>query len=108
MKRKESALVAERNSPVVERIKAIKAEHPFWGYRRIWAHLKYIDELEINKKRVLRLLKKHDLLVKPDTKLRAIRRRKIVIRYLIAHSGGLYNYIWTVVGDRRVFTRLLL
>jgi putative transposase len=73
MRRKESALVAERNSPVVERIKAIKAEHPFWGYRRIWAHLKYVDEIGINKKRVLRLLQKHDLLVKPDTKLKAIR-----------------------------------
>jgi putative transposase len=73
MRRKESALVAERNSSVVERIKAIKAEHPFWGYRRIWAHLKYVDELEINKKRVLRLLQKHDLLVKLDTKLKAIR-----------------------------------
>jgi len=73
MRRKESALVAERNGPVVERIKALKAEHPFWGYRRIWAHLKYVDQLEINKKRVLRLLKKHDLLVKPDTKIKAIR-----------------------------------
>jgi putative transposase len=73
MRRKESELIVERNSPIVERIKAIKAEHPFWGYRRIWAHLKYVDELEINKKRVLRLLQKHDLLVKPDTKLKAIR-----------------------------------
>jgi len=73
MRRKESELIAERNSPVVERIKTLKAEHPFWGYRRIWANLKYIDELEINKKRVLRLLQKHDLLVKPDTKLKAVR-----------------------------------
>lgn len=73
MRRKESEVTAERNSPVVERIKALKAEHPFWGYRRIWANLKYIDDLEINKKRVLRLLQKHELLVKPDTKLKAIR-----------------------------------
>lgn len=73
MKRKESALVTERNFPIVERIKELKAEHPFWGYRRLWAHLKYIDNLEINKKRVLRLLKKHDLLVKPNIKLKAIR-----------------------------------
>jgi transposase InsO family protein len=73
MKRRESELVVERNSPVVERIKEIKAEHPFWGYRRIWAHLKYVDEMEVNKKRVLRLLQKHDLLVKPDIKLKAIR-----------------------------------
>jgi putative transposase len=73
MRRKESELIAERNSPVVERIKTLKAEHPFWGYRRIWANLKYIDDMEINKKRVLRLLQKHDLLVKPDTNLKAIR-----------------------------------
>ena len=73
MRRKESELIAERNSPVVERIKVLKAEHPFWGYRRIWANLKYIDELDINKKRVLRLLQKYDLLVKPDTKLKAVR-----------------------------------
>jgi putative transposase len=73
MKRRESELVAERNFPVLERIKEIKSEHPFWGYRRIWAHLRYVDELEINKKRVLRLLQKHGLLVKPDTKLKALR-----------------------------------
>ena len=73
MRRRESALIVERNSAVVERIKGIKSEHPFWGYRRVWAHLKYVDELEINKKRVLRLLRKHGLLVKPDTKLKAVR-----------------------------------
>lgn len=73
MKRGGSALVAERNVPIVERIKALKAEHPFWGYRRTWAHLKYVDGLEINKKRVLRLMQEHDLLVKPDTRLKAVR-----------------------------------
>ena len=73
MKRRGSALVAERNVPIVERIKALKAEHPFWGYRRTWAHLKYVDGLEINKKRVLRLMQEHDLLVKPDTRLKAVR-----------------------------------
>jgi len=73
MRCEESELIAERNSPIVERIRKLKGEHPFWGYRRIWAHLKYIDGFEINKKRVLRLMQKHDLLVKPDTKLKAIR-----------------------------------
>ena len=73
MKRQESASVTERNSPVVERIKEIKADHPFWGYRRIWAHLKYIDGLEVNKKRIFRLMQKHELLVKPNTRLKAIR-----------------------------------
>jgi putative transposase len=71
--RQESSSTRERNLPIVERIKEIKAEHPFWGYRRMWAYLKYVDGLDINKKRVLRLMQRHDLLVKPDTKLKATR-----------------------------------
>lgn len=71
--RREAAATAERNQQIVGRIKEIKAEHPFWGYRRIWAYLKYVDNLEINKKRVLRLMQKHGLLVKADTKLKAKR-----------------------------------
>jgi len=73
MKRRESAIVAERNSGVVDRIKSIKSEHPFWGYRRVWAHLKYVDNLEVNKKRVFRLMRRHDLLVKPGARLKARR-----------------------------------
>jgi len=73
VKRKESVLTAERNSAVVEKIRQIKAEHPFWGYRRTWAHLKYVNNLNINKKRVLRLMQRHDLQVKPDKKLKAVR-----------------------------------
>jgi len=73
MKRKESALITERNSAVVERIKQIKADHPFWGYRRTWAYLKYVDGLDINKKRVLRLMQKHELSVRPNMKLKATR-----------------------------------
>jgi len=73
MRRKEAVSTIERNLPVLERIKEIKTEHPFWGYRRMWAYLKYVDNLDINKKRVLRLMQRHDLLVKPDTKLKAMR-----------------------------------
>lgn len=72
MKRRESASVRERNSPVVARIKELKADHPFWGYRRIWAHLKYVDGLEVNRKRVLRLMQNHGLVVKPNTLLKAV------------------------------------
>lgn len=71
--RRESTATRERNLPVLKRIKEIKAEHPFWGYRRMWAYLKYVDNLDINKKRVLRLMQRHDLLVKPDTMLKATR-----------------------------------
>lgn len=73
MKRRESELIEERSSAVVERIKVLKGEHPFWGYRRIWANLRYVDKLAINKKRVFRLMQKHGLLVKPDAKLKAVR-----------------------------------
>ena len=73
MKRKESEQIAERNSPIVQLIKEIKAKHPFWGYRRTWAHLKFVNKLEVNKKRILRLMQKHGLLVKPNQKLKASR-----------------------------------
>ena len=41
MKRGPYTKVAMRNAQLLERIRALKAEHPFWGYRRIWAHLRY-------------------------------------------------------------------
>jgi transposase InsO family protein len=51
----------------------LKAEHPFWGYRRIWAYLSFVERLAINKKRVYRLLRENDLLVKGNEKLKAKR-----------------------------------
>jgi transposase InsO family protein len=73
MTRRRSVEIVHRNAPVVERIQALKAEHPFWGYRRIWAHLRFIDSLTINKKRVLRLMRAHDCLVKSSRVLKAKR-----------------------------------
>jgi putative transposase len=71
--RRSSESVAKRNTPIVQRIRQIKAEHPFWGYRRVWAHLRFIDGLVINQKRVLRLMRAHELTVKPNQKLKAKR-----------------------------------
>ena len=73
MSRSPSPRVAERNAALLVRMQALKAEHPFWGYRRIWATLRYADGLPVNKKRVLRLLRQHALLVKPNARLRATR-----------------------------------
>jgi putative transposase len=73
MKRRASTRVAARNTGLLSRIRALKAEHPFWGYRRLWAHLKFVDGLAVNKKRVLRLLRAHELLVHPNRRLRASR-----------------------------------
>ena len=45
MSRRPSSLVAQRNTALVQRICALKAEHPFWGYRRIWAYLRFVEQL---------------------------------------------------------------
>jgi transposase InsO family protein len=74
MKRGPYAKVAERNAHLLDRIKAIKADHPFWGYRRIWAHLRYVDQIPLGKHRVYRLMREHGLTVKPGAKLKASRK----------------------------------
>lgn len=74
MSRGPYAKVAARNAELLERIRALKADHPFWGYRRIWAYLRYVDGLVVNQKRVYGVMKAADLLVKPNLKLRARRK----------------------------------
>jgi len=71
--RKQSDSVALHNQYKLERIKSIKADHPFWGYRRVWAYLRYIDGLIVNKKRIYRLMRENNLTVKPNTRLIAKR-----------------------------------
>ena len=73
MSRQPSPLVAQRNAALVQRIRELKAEHPFWGYRRIWAYLRFVEQLPVNKKRILRLMREHELLVSPNLQLRAKR-----------------------------------
>ncbi len=68
-----SLAVAARDAEVLPIIRRLKAEHPFWGYRRIWAYLSFVERLVINKKRVYRLLRENDLLVKGDERLKAKR-----------------------------------
>jgi putative transposase len=74
MRRGPYAKVAARNAVLLERIRDLKAEHPFWGYRRIWAHLRYVDGLFVNQKRVYGVTKAADLLVRSNPKLRARRK----------------------------------
>ena len=73
MKRKTSSNVIEGNKPILRRIEELKEEHPFWGYRKIWAHLTYVDQIIVNKKRIYKLMKQNNLLVNKETKLRAKR-----------------------------------
>jgi putative transposase len=74
MKRGFYAKVRERNACLLARIREIKADHPFWGYRRIWAHLRFVDEIVVGKNRVYRIMKTNGLLVKPNLRLRAKRK----------------------------------
>ncbi|MEO0075363.1 MAG: IS3 family transposase [candidate division WOR-3 bacterium] len=49
---------------LIEKIKTIKLEHPYWGYRRIRAWLRYRDGILVNEKKVRRLMKAQGLMVK--------------------------------------------
>jgi len=66
MRRRRSPQVDQRNAPLRARIQALTADHPVWGYRRLWAHLRFAEGLAVNKTSILRLLREHDLVAKPN------------------------------------------
>jgi len=70
-RRSVSRTIADKS--LLKQIRLIKAEHPFWGYRRVWAYLGFVVGLAVNRKRVYRLLKENDLLVCANTRLLAKR-----------------------------------
>jgi transposase-like protein len=45
------------------RVRAITQAHPRWGYRRVWAWLRYREGLRVNKKRVYRVMREAGLTV---------------------------------------------
>jgi putative transposase len=65
--------VTQRDEGLLARIQGLKAEPPCGGYRRIWAYLHFVEGLAVNKKRVLRVMRAHDLLVQPNLRLKARR-----------------------------------
>jgi len=66
--------VSRADEALLIAIKQIKAEHPFWGYRRVWARLKYrLGYNRLNHKKVYRLMAKHKLLAH-QTKMKAPRK----------------------------------
>lgn len=73
MARYRSSQVTQRDEALLPRIQALKADHPFWGYRRIWAYLRFVEQLSVNKKRILRLMREHHLLVTRNLRLKAKR-----------------------------------
>jgi len=73
VKRQRSVQVRQRDQALLPRVQQLKADHPAWGYRRIWAYLKYREGLLVNKKRVYRLMREHRLLAHQTRRLRASR-----------------------------------
>jgi hypothetical protein len=71
MTRQRSLRVVQRDESLFPCIQTLKAAHPFWGYRRIWADLRFVEQRALNKKRILRLMREHQLLVTPNLRLRA-------------------------------------
>jgi putative transposase len=71
MTRQRSLRVVQRDEGLLPCIQVLKAEHPFWGYRRIWAHLRFVEQLLVNMKRIWRVVREHHLLVQPNLRLKA-------------------------------------
>ena len=61
----------------MEEIRALKSDHPNWGYRRVWAYLRrhQYKGAKLNHKRVYRLMKADNLLVPKNIRLKANRTR---------------------------------
>jgi transposase InsO family protein len=53
----------EQEAVLLEKIKAIRNVHLFWGYRRIRAYLKIKHGIPVSYNRVYRIMKKNDLLI---------------------------------------------
>lgn len=75
-RRKRSQAVMERDKQLLELIEPIKADHPAWGYRRVWAYLRYRKGLAVGKNRIYRILKENRLLAQNVRKLKAKRGSK--------------------------------
>jgi putative transposase len=68
-----SLQVVQHDDELRPRLRALQAEHPCWGYRRIWAYWRDVEQRTVNKKRILRLMRAHQLLVTPNVRLQAKR-----------------------------------
>ncbi len=62
-----------RDQDLLASIREIKSEHPFWGYRRVAHFLRCVKKVTVNKKRIERIMRRHNLQVKPNLRLKAIR-----------------------------------
>jgi putative transposase len=68
------------DAEVAARIHALIQEHPTYGYRRLWARLRFGDKRRINRKKVYRLMKARSWLVcqRQTTSKPRVRRKQSV------------------------------
>jgi putative transposase len=71
--RRRSLQVRPRDASRLAAIRALKAAHPFWGDRRLWAYLRCLEPWPIHKQRLWRLMREHHLLVRPTLQRKAKR-----------------------------------
>lgn len=105
------------NQDLLVKIKELKDGHPSWGYRRVWAHLKFRQNISVNKKRIHRIMKLENLLVPPNLKLKSKRtptRSKPrtlepntiwgtdMTKILIPSSGWVYLHIVIDWGSKKI------
>lgn len=76
VKRKRNGKKVAEDQELADRIYRIKEEHPFWGYRRVWAWLRRKDGLGINDKKVYRIMKEKSLLC-PRKGVRKVAAREV-------------------------------
>jgi len=55
--------ISSEEEYLIKRIKQLCAEHPYWGYRRITAWLKFRDKIKVNRKKVYRIMKENNLCI---------------------------------------------
>jgi putative transposase len=65
--------VPQRHQALRAPIPALKAERPFWGDRRIWADLRFVEQRPVHQKRILRRRREPHRLVTPTMKRKAKR-----------------------------------
>ena len=73
MTRRRTLRVVQGAAALRPRIQQLKAEPPCWGYRRIWAYWRVVEQRPVNKNRGLRVMREHHLLVQPNLRLNAKR-----------------------------------
>jgi len=51
------------NETMVEKIKELRLAHPFWGYKKMMARLRYLEGYGVNRKRIQKLMRENGLTI---------------------------------------------